>query len=76
MCRDTRVFHHRDERTRRGHAWDFNPRLIGPGVSVRLCEGIVICAFGYELKENKCCRQQNLTRGSVFGSEAQVPMVE
>ena len=76
MCRDARVFHPRDERTRRRHVWYSSPRMIGSGVSVGYGKSVVVCTFGYEIKESKCSRQQDRNRGSVFGSEARVPRDE
>ena len=76
MHRDARVFHLKDERTRRRHAWYSSLRLIGPGVSVGFGKNIFVSTFGYELQESKCSRQRDRTRVSVFGSKARVTRVK
>ena len=41
MCGVTRVFHPRDDWIRRRHAWYFNLRMIGPGMSVHVIGGLI-----------------------------------
>ena len=42
MCGETRVFHPRDEWTRRRHAWYSSLRLIGLGMRVHVIGGLIM----------------------------------